>query len=91
MGKAYYRGKDFQRARSCFRESDAMAVYNDDRHHDVLFYNAFYEWKIADREDNPTRSKIAFGRLKVLRSGLERRFPEVEEFDSQIEKGRSHA
>ena len=29
-----------------------------------------------------TREKIAFGRLKVLRSSLERRFPEVDAFDA---------
>ena len=91
LGKAYYRCNDFDRSRSCFRESDTAAVYNDEKHPDVLFYNAFFEWKMAEREDNPTRAKIAFGRLKVLRSGLERRFPEVDVFDAYIEKGRSHA
>jgi hypothetical protein len=46
---------------------------------------------MAQQEENPTRAKIAFGRLKALRSSLERRFPEVEDFDSYVERGRVHA
>ncbi len=91
LGKAYYDQKDPRRARACFRESDALAVYNNEKHPDLLFANAFYEWKMAVTEQNPTREKIAFGRLKVLRSSLERRLPEVEEFDHFVEGGRRHA
>jgi tetratricopeptide (TPR) repeat protein len=91
LGDAYYRSTDLRRARRCFRESDALAVYNDEKHPDVLFYNAYFEWQMAQLEDNPTRAKIAFGRLKVLRSSLERRFPEVEAFDEFMERGRAHA
>ena len=58
---------------------------------DILFFNAYYEWRMAKDEDNPTGVKIAFGRLKVLRSSLERRFPEVEAFDDFVERGRRHA
>ena len=75
----------------CFRESDTLAVYNDEKHFDILFLNAFYEWKMAGDEDNPTRTKIALGRLRLLRSNLERRFPEVEEFDRHLERRRAHA
>jgi hypothetical protein len=46
---------------------------------------------MARLEDNPTRAKIAFGRLKVLRASLERRFPEVEAFDEYVERGKAHA
>ena len=46
---------------------------------------------MARSEDNPTRAKIALGRLKVLRSTLERRFPEVEEFDRYVERRRANA
>jgi tetratricopeptide (TPR) repeat protein len=88
MGEAYYRAQQLRRARRCFRESDALAVYNNERQSDILFFNAFYEWKMAAQEDNPTRSRIAFGRLKTLRSSLERRFPEVEAFDEFVERGR---
>jgi tetratricopeptide (TPR) repeat protein len=91
LGEAYYRQTDRQRARACFRESDALAIYNNEKQTDILFLNAFYEWKMAAEEENPTREKIAFGRLKVLRSNLERKFPEVEIFDDFVERGRNHA
>ena len=66
-------------------------MYNDEKHFDILFFNAYFEWKMAEMEDNPTRAKIAFGRLKVLRASLERRFPEVEAFDEHVERGKAHA
>ena len=91
MGDAYMRGKDSGRARRCFRESDALAMQNNERQYDILFFNAYYEWQMALQDDNPTRAKIAFGRLRTLRSSLERRFPEVEAFDDYVEKGRYHA
>lgn len=91
IAQSYYSLEDLRRARSCFRESDALAIYNGEKQSDILFLNAFYEWQIASRENNPTREKIAFGRLKVLRSCLERRFPEVDQFDDYVERGRSHA
>lgn len=91
LGEAYFRQDDLRRARGCFRESDALAVYNDEKQADILFFNAFYEWKMAEKEGNPTREKIAFGRMKALRSSVERRLPEVDEFDAFIERGRAHA
>ena len=91
LGEAYYRQQDTRRAHGCFRESDALAVYNNEKQPDILFFNAFYEWRMAIEEDNPTREKIAFGRLKALRSCLERKFPEVEAFDDFVERGRYHA
>jgi tetratricopeptide (TPR) repeat protein len=90
LGEAYYQGKDFRRARGCFRESDSLAIYNDEKQTDILFVNAFYEWKMAKDEDSPTRVKMAFGRMKALRSSLERRLPEIEEFDEFVERGRNH-
>ncbi|MDH3628383.1 MAG: helix-turn-helix domain-containing protein [Acidobacteriota bacterium] len=91
IGQSYYTLEDLRRARSCFRESDALAIYNGEKQSDILFLNSFYEWQIAARDNNPTREKIAFGRLKVLRSSLERRFPEVDQFDDYVERGRNHA
>ena len=82
---------DTRRARGCFRESDALAIYNNEKHPDILFFNAYYEWKMAVEAENPTREKIAFGRMKALRSSLERRSPEVDAFDDFVERGRSHA
>lgn len=90
IGDAYFRQKDYRRARGCFRESDALAVYNNEKQTEILFYNAFYEWRMATEEENPTREKIAFGRLKALRASLERRSPEVEAFDEFVERGRAH-
>lgn len=91
LGQAYYRQHDHKRARSCFRESNALAFYNNERQVDILFFNAYYDWKMAVEDSNPTREKIAFGRLKVLRSSLERKFAEVEDFDDHVERGRRHA
>jgi tetratricopeptide (TPR) repeat protein len=91
LGEAYYLQSDSRRAHGCFRESDALAMYNDEKHPDLLFRNAYYSWRMAITEDNPTREKIAFGRLKALRSDLERRFAEVEAFDAYVERGRCHA
>jgi len=91
LSQAYYREKDIDRARGCLRESDALAFYNNEKQSDILFLNAYYEWKISCDADNPTRERIAFGRLKALRSELERKFPEVEAFDDYIERGCRHA
>ena len=91
LGSAYFKQNNLMRARSCFRESDALPNYNKEKHPDLLFYNAYHEWKMARLECNPTREKIAFGRLKALRSSLERRLPAVEAFDAYVERGRSHA
>ncbi len=91
LGQAYYRQRDTDRACGCLRESDALALYNNEKQSDILFLNAYYEWKIAGDADNPTRERIAFGRLKALRSELERKFPEVEALDSYMERGCRHA
>ena len=90
LGEACLRASDHGQAQACFRQSDALAS-NPEKYPDILFFNAFYEWKMAADQGNPTREKIAFGRLKVLRSSLERRFPEVEAFDSFVERRRSDA
>jgi tetratricopeptide (TPR) repeat protein len=91
LGAAHYRLPEPAQAQACFRHSDALAGSGSDRYPDLLFFNAFYEWKMAGEQANPTREKIAFGRLKALRSSLERRFPEVEVFDAFVERGRGHA
>ena len=91
LGESYYRQNDPRRARGCFRESDALAMYNNEKHPAILFFNAYYEWKMAQESENPTRERIAFGRLKALRSTLERRSPEVAAFDDHVERGRADA
>jgi tetratricopeptide (TPR) repeat protein len=90
LGEACLRSSDAAQAQSCFRQSDALAG-SPEKYPDILFFNAFYEWKMAADQANPTREKIAFGRLKVLRSSLERRFAEVEAFDAYVERRRSDA
>ena len=91
LGEAYYHLHDPRRARTCFTESTAIAGSDREPQGDLLFVNAFYEWKMAREEESPTKEKIAFGRLKALRSSLEKRFPEVEAFDAYVERGRSDA
>jgi len=90
LGEAYFKTSDFQRSGKCLRESDALSGVPD-KYIDLMFVNAYYDWKMAGESGNPTREKIAFGRLKALRSGLERKFPEVEAFDAHMERGRSDA
>jgi len=88
LGEAYFRVGETDQAQSCLRQSDALAG-SPEKYPDVLFFNAYYEWKMASNQGNPTREKIAFGRLKALRSSLERRFLEVEAFDAFVERRRS--
>jgi tetratricopeptide (TPR) repeat protein len=90
LGEAHFRAGETDQAQSCFRQSDALAG-SPEKYPDLLFFNAFYEWKMASGQGNPTREKIAFGRLKALRSSLERRFVEVEAFDAFVERRRSDA
>jgi tetratricopeptide (TPR) repeat protein len=91
LGEAYFKQGDIERAQQCFRNSDSVLRTAENQHTDILFLNAFYDWKIARNAENPTGAKIAFGRLKVLRSSIEKRFPEVDVFDAYVERGRSHA
>ena len=92
LGEAFLRRAERDRALQAFAESDTLATRPDETYHDILFLNSYHRWQMARREGNPTREKISFGRLRHLRSLLERRFPEVEEFDRHIERiGRHHA
>ncbi len=90
LGEAHYKLGELDKARRCFKESDALAGI-DEAYPDILFLNAYYTWRMAQDTGNTTAEKIAFGRLKALRSRLERRFPEIDAFDAQIERGRSDA
>lgn len=81
------RGRHESAARA-FNESDALASDSEQPYDDILFLNAFHRWRVAREEGHGTREKIAFGRLRHLRSRLERRFPEVDEFDRHVEKTR---
>jgi transcriptional regulator with XRE-family HTH domain len=77
---------DVARAARAFAESDALASNPESPYHDILFLNSFHRWVAAREDGNGTREKIAFGRLRHLRALLERRFPEVDEFDRWVAK-----
>ncbi len=88
LGEAYQILGDTQQAMTSFSESDVFASRGNNRDHDILFMNAYRRWEIARDEENGTKEKIAFGRLRHLRSLLQRRFPEVDAFDSYIDLNR---
>ena len=85
MAEAWRQQRDHSRARQFLGESDGLASRAEGCHH-ILFLNAFHRWEIEREEDNRTGEKIAFGRLRHLRSLIQRRFPEVDEFDRHVEK-----
>jgi transcriptional regulator with XRE-family HTH domain len=88
LAEAYLQRGSHRRAREAFAESDSLASRPDGSYHDILFLNAFRRWEMARQNGNATREKITFGRLRHLRSLIERRFPEVEEFDRYVERTR---
>ncbi len=85
LGEAHLQHGERGPARESLAGSDALASRPEEAYHDILFLNAFRRWEMAREEENDTREKIAFGRLRHLRSLIERRFPEVEEFDRYVE------
>jgi transcriptional regulator with XRE-family HTH domain len=88
MAEAHKQRGDFARASKELMESDALASDPAGAYNDILFLNSFHRWVSARQDGNGTREKIAFGRLRHLRSLLERRFPEVDEFDRWVAKHR---
>jgi len=88
LAEAFQHRGDFDHARESLNDSDSLASRADDCYQDILFLNAFHRWEMARAEGNGTREKIAFGQLRHLRSLLQRRFPEVEEFDRHVERTR---
>jgi transcriptional regulator with XRE-family HTH domain len=88
MAEGHKARAEYAAAREALDESDALAAQADDSYTDILFLNAFLRWNMARAEAHPTREKIAFGRLRHLRSLLQRRFSEVDEFDRHVETTR---
>jgi transcriptional regulator with XRE-family HTH domain len=88
LAEAWRQHGDSAQARQLFAESDALASRADGCFNDILFLNAFHRWQMVRAEDNGTGEKIAFGRLRHLRSLLQRRFPEVDDFDRHVEAHR---
>jgi len=83
-GEAYVQAGDYAQARESFNDSDSLGSKGGDCYTDILFLNAFHRWSMARQEGNGTREKIAFGRLRHLRSLLQRKFSEVEAFDRHV-------
>ena len=88
LAEAWIGRADGARARQLLEESDALAARPDGYYHDILFLNAYHRWRMVRTEGNRTGERIAFGRLRHLRSLLQRRFPEVDEFDRHVERTR---
>jgi len=88
LAEAYQHLEQNEQAREALNESDTLASRAEDSYHDILFLNAYHRWTMARQEGNDTREKISFGRLRHLRSLLQRRFAEVEAFDRHIERTR---
>ena len=84
MAEAHRGKNDASQACEMLAASDTLASRAEDPYHDILFLNAYHRWDMARNEGNGTREKIAFGRLRHLRSLLQRHFPEVEAFDHHI-------
>jgi len=87
LGQVYYKDEKLGRAREYFEEAETAAHSGDSPYTDILFQSAFYLWEIARKEGNAVQEKVYFGRLRHLRSSLERHFDEVGQFDTYIEKG----
>ena len=64
-----------------------MAHGGEERYVDILFQTAFHLWEMARSAHNQVQERVYFGRLKFVRSQLDRNFPEVEKFDRFIETG----
>jgi len=88
LSEAFKQAGDYDQARESLTESDGLASKAGDCYTDILFLNAFHRWIMAREEGKGTREKIAFGRLRHLRSLLQRRFAEVDAFDQHIERNR---
>ena len=88
LAESYEQRADYDKAREALNESDALASRADDCYADIMFLNAYHRWTMAREERNGTREKISFGRLRHLRSLLQRRFPEVDQFDQHVERTR---
>lgn len=84
LAEASMRRGNYEQARESLNESDSLASKAGDIYTDILFLNAYHRWTMARDEGNGTREKIAFGRLRHLRSLLQRRFAEVEAFDRHV-------
>ena len=88
LAEAFFLRGDYDAAHGYLIDCDALAVRPEETYNDILFGNAYLRWQMARKERNATGEHIAFGQLRRLRSRLERKFPEVEQFDEYVAKTR---
>jgi transcriptional regulator with XRE-family HTH domain len=89
LGQIHLMKQDHVRARDYFEEAELMAHGGEERFVDILFQTAYHLWDMARMSRNQVQEKVYFGRLKFLRSQIDRQFQEVEKFDEFIEQGKS--
>lgn len=88
LGQVHLIKEDLKKARDYFEEAELMAHGGEERYIDILFKTAYHMWDMARTSGNQIQEKVYFGRLKFLRSQLDRQFIEVEKFDQFIEQGK---
>ena len=88
LGQSELLRKESKKARDYFEEAELMAHGGEERYVDILFQTAYHLWDMARESKNQVQEKVYFGRLKFLRSQLDRHFLEVEQFDQFIELGK---
>src|SRR5262245_36573766 len=88
LGQIHIIKKETARARDYFEEAELLAHGGEERFVDILFQTAYHLWEMARASGNQVQEKVYFGRLKFLRSQLDRQFQEVEKFDRHIEQGK---
>ena len=89
LGQIHLAKQEPVKARDFFEEAELMAHGGEERFVDILFQTAYHLWEMARLSGNQVQEKVYFGRLKFLRSQLDRHFLEVEKFDQFIEQGKS--
>src|SRR5206468_10163863 len=88
LGQIHIIKKEPVRARDYFEEAKILTHGGEERFVDILFQTAYHLWEMARSSGNQVQEKVYFGRLKFLRSQLDRQFQEVEKFDRHIEQGK---
>jgi transcriptional regulator with XRE-family HTH domain len=88
LGQIHLMKADQKKARDYFEEAELMAHGGEERYVDILFQTAYHLWEMARLAKNQVQEKVYFGRLKFLRSQLDRHFVEVDQFDQHIEQGK---
>ncbi len=88
LGQVHQMKEEPKKARDYFEEAELMAHGGEERYIDILFKTAYHLWDMARAAGNQVQEKVYFGRLKFLRSQLDRHFVEVEKFDHYIEQGK---